>query len=311
MVSRCELKRVAIKLLRNNIGFKRGEKIVLITDRRNDPIYSALYEASIELGGIVCEQRIRTGRQHSSPIPEARASLLWADIVLAITDASITHSAEIVEAAKRGLRGASMPEIWPELFVKALSGNAGKVDSANKKIMNALKGARKVRITSPAGSNFTLSIKGRRIVDNGPDLSNKGSVTNIPFGEVYLAPLETQGGGQIVFDNWKNIKGSILLKRGRITGWDSQGKKYVDYLRKAGQCGLVIAELGFGTNAAHRKPMGNILHDEKICGSVHVAFGQNVSFGGKNRCSVHEDAVILKPTVWIDSKKVIEQGKII
>ncbi len=322
LVERWALRRAAVKLLHDNIRLRRGERVVLVTDRRNDPVYSALLQAAVELGGVVREQRIRTGRLHSSPIPEARKSLLWADVLLAPVESSITHSNETVEAMKKGLRGASLPGIYPELFVKALRADAREVEQANKKIMRALKGAREVRVVSPSGSDFALFVKGRKARDNGPDLSRKGAVTNIPFGEVFVAPVEARGGGRIVFDSWRangrvegrsrtSLGGMILFKRGKIVGWDSGGKKYVDYLRKAGPRGLVIAELGFGTNPAHKKPVGNVLHDEKIYGSVHVAFGQNVSLGGKNKCGVHEDVVIMNQTAWVDGKKILDRGKII
>jgi len=312
MTTRERLHRAAIKLLRDNIRLKRGEKVVLITDRRADPIYSALKQASVELGGVVREQRIRAGRQHSAPIPEAREALLWADVVLAPVDSSITHSHETVEAMKKGLRGASMPGIYPALFAKALSVDAGRVDKANEKITKALKGAGEVRITSPSGSDFALCVKGRKVGDNGSDLSGKGSVTNIPFGEVFVAPVETKGKGRIVFDSWKAPrKGSVWIKGGRIVKWDAGARKYADYLKKAGRCGLVIAELGFGTNPAFKKPIGNVLQDEKIWGSVHMAFGQNVSMGGKNKCGVHEDVIIMKPTVRVDGRPVLAEGKMI
>ncbi|MCX6767266.1 MAG: aminopeptidase [Candidatus Micrarchaeota archaeon] len=316
MVEKQVLKRAAVKLLRENIKLKRGEKVVLVTDRHGDPIHSALLQAATELGGVIREQRIRAGRQHSSPIPEARKTLLWADVLLAPVDSSITHCDETVAAMKKGLRGASMPGIYPELFAKLLTADAEKVAWTNEKIVNALRGAREVRITSPSGSDFTLSVEGRRPGRNGPDLSRKGSVTNIPFGEVFVAPVENRGDGSIVFDAWHLVRGkicsgAIAIKKGRIAGWDPGAKPYVDYLRKAGSCGFTIAELGFGTNPAHKKPVGNVLHDEKIYGSAHVAFGQNVSFGGRNRCGVHEDVVILKPTVWVDGEKAVDKGKII
>ena len=68
--------------------------------------------------------------------------------------------------------------------------------------------------------------------------------------------------------------------------------------------GFVLAEFGIGTNKSHAKPIGNILHDEKIFGTIHLAFGNNVSFGGKNKSSVHNDIILINPTVLIDGKKL-------
>ena len=44
-------------------------------------------------------------------------------------------------------------------------------------------------------------------------------------------------------------------------------------------------------------------------GSVHFALGSNVSFGGKNKLQFHKDGIIAKPTVLIDNKLIIENGK--
>jgi len=312
MPTKEQLRRAALKLLREHIRLKKGERVVLLTDRRNDPVYAALLRASADLGATIREQRIRSGRQHSAPIPEAREALLWADVVLAPVDASITHSPETILAEKKGLRGISMPGIYHGLFVKSLQADGEKIRRAGKKLMRALKGAREVKITSPSGSDFTLSIKGRKATEFGTDLSKKGTVYNVPFGEVFVAPLETEAQGRIVYDSVNVVrKGALTVKDGRIVAWDKGAKHYVDYLKKAGPCGLVIAELGLGTNPAFKKPIGNVLQDEKILGSVHVAFGQNVSMGGKNKCGVHEDAIIMRPTVRVDGRLVLAEGKMI
>lgn len=68
-----------------------------------------------------------------------------------------------------------------------------------------------------------------------------------------------------------------------------------------------MGELGIGTNTAARLT-GLILEDEKVYGTVHIAFGTNTSFGGTNKADVHMDGVILKPTLYLDEKLVIDKG---
>jgi leucyl aminopeptidase (aminopeptidase T) len=74
-----------------------------------------------------------------------------------------------------------------------------------------------------------------------------------------------------------------------------------------GQDGRAIAELGIGVNPGARVNGINIL-DEKALGTVHVAFGTNVSFGGVNAAAVHVDAILLKPTVSLDDEPFIRDG---
>lgn len=71
----------------------------------------------------------------------------------------------------------------------------------------------------------------------------------------------------------------------------------------------VIAELGIGVNPGITEPTGNISLDEKIGGSVHIAVGMNDRFGVKNSSNLHQDMVILKPTVWFDGKVILKNGE--
>jgi len=58
----------------------------------------------------------------------------------------------------------------------------------------------------------------------------------------------------------------------------------------------VIAEFGVGTNPKAGLKT-NILESEKILGTIHVAFGDNATFGGRNRAAFHQDFLVFKPTV--------------
>jgi len=69
----------------------------------------------------------------------------------------------------------------------------------------------------------------------------------------------------------------------------------------------VLAEFGIGTND-QAKITGNVLEDEKVLGTCHIAFGNNISFGGKVYVPLHIDCVIDKPTIFFDGKKVMGEG---
>jgi leucyl aminopeptidase (aminopeptidase T) len=71
-----------------------------------------------------------------------------------------------------------------------------------------------------------------------------------------------------------------------------------------------IAELGIGTNDK-AIISGKILEDEKILGTVHLALGDNKSMGGAVGVSSHLDGLILKPSVWIDGERIMEDGKLL
>lgn len=71
-----------------------------------------------------------------------------------------------------------------------------------------------------------------------------------------------------------------------------------------------VAELGIGTNDKARLT-GVILEDEKAWGTIHIAFGSNATFGGTVEAGVHLDAVIMKPTVYIDGILLMKDGKLV
>jgi len=54
-----------------------------------------------------------------------------------------------------------------------------------------------------------------------------------------------------------------------------------------------------------------ILEDEKVMGTIHIAFGDNKSMGGSVRVASHLDGLVKNPTVWFDDRKIMESGKLL
>ena len=78
----------------------------------------------------------------------------------------------------------------------------------------------------------------------------------------------------------------------------------------AGPAARNLAELGIGTNPA-AKLSGNVLEDEKILGTVHLAFGDNASMGGSVRAPYHQDGILLRPNVWVDGELLMRDGTLL
>ena len=104
----------------------------------------------------------------------------------------------------------------------------------------------------------------------------------------------------------------ITVEKGyatKITG-GTEARKLVKMLSKFGKKGRNIAELGIGTNDKV-KLSGNLLEDEKVLGTVHIALGNNKSMGGNISVPIHVDGVIKKPTVYFDGKIIMKNGKLL
>ena len=105
---------------------------------------------------------------------------------------------------------------------------------------------------------------------------------------------------------------SRRCSRSRTGGWrrdGPEGERLLAALDAAGADGRNFAELGVGTNE-RATLTGNILEDEKILGTVHVAFGASAGIGGTVSVPVHLDCLILDPTLEIGGTRVLERGKL-
>lgn len=199
---------------------------------------------------------------------------------------------------------------------------AGNVDMKRmslitNKISDILTIGKSVHITTPAGTNLRMSINGKKGIPDTGYVTNRGETCNIPAGEAFLAPVEGKTEGVMVINGSMGNTGIIKkpvkmhISKGYVT--KILGTREARILRKQlapfGKKGRNIAELGIGTNYKAILT-GNVLEDEKILGTVHVALGNNISMGGTCDVGVHLDGILLKPTLTIDEKVILSRGKI-
>ncbi len=304
-----KLEKCAGKILKEVLRVKKGEKVCLVKDE-DSSIVNAFEKA---LSGMKINYevfKITINRASSSPIPKAKKTFANNDIIIAPTKNSITHSAETTEAQKKGKRIVTMPGITEEIFLKILDCSLNEIAKLNEKLYKQVKNSKCIKIITPSGTNLEIKLDPKRKWRGVKKINpRRGFVANMPAGEIFVAPLENGANGVIAIDSGRSItpknRAKIEVKNGRIVSWNKGAKSYVDYLkRNDAKNGFTIAELGIGTNKAHKKPMGTVLHDEKIYGSCHVAFGRNISFGGRNKAKVHGDVILMNPTIIVDGKKL-------
>jgi leucyl aminopeptidase (aminopeptidase T) len=200
-------------------------------------------------------------------------------------------------------------------MVRTLNADYKKIARLTKRIADLLTRARRARIETPAGSILDLDLSKRPgHIDTGI-VKHKGGFSNLPAGEAYIAPVEKGSHGAIVFDGSfapigalnKNV--TVSVEKGeivRLTGNRKLNRIFNSYGPKE----RTLCEFGIGTNPKARIT-GNVLEDEKVCGSIHVAFGNNLAFSGKNNARIHLDGVVSKPTVWLDETLIIQNGAFI
>ena len=220
-----------------------------------------------------------------------------------------------------GSRYASMPLFDVYMLEGAMHVDWKELSRKTTTIAKVVNAAEYIEIKTPNGTSVFLSKKGRRALADTGILTRKGSFGNLPAGEVFLAPVEGTASGTLVLE-WgptRRLKSPVAITVNdgyavNVTGKD----EYSEYLRaklaERKENGN-IAELGIGTNKAAKRP-DNILESEKILGTIHIALGDNSSFGGKVKTPFHQDFVFFQPTVTLIlkdgiRKEILKAGKLL
>ena len=138
------------------------------------------------------------------------------------------------------------------------------------------------------------------------------------MSSAYLAPLEGQSQGVVVVDGSMAGIGMlkapirITIENGLATAIEGgeDAARLRDLVAPFGDAGRNVAEFGIGTNDK-AIVTGVILEDEKVMGTIHIAFGDNKSMGGTVRVASHLDGLVLSPSVWFDDRQVMDAGQLL
>ena len=220
-----------------------------------------------------------------------------------------------------GTRYASMPLFDEKMLSGAMTVDWKSMHERTNDISRIVNRFECIEIECPNGTSITFSKKGRKVLSDTGIITKPGQFSNLPAGEVYLAPLEGTASGKLVLD-WApthKLKSPLIayVENGmvrKLEGSEPYVKILEDKLNEKKE-NRNIAELGIGTNDKAKRP-DNILESEKIMGTIHLAFGDNSSFGGKVSTPFHQDFVFFNPTVTLKSESgrkrvLIQKGKLL
>jgi leucyl aminopeptidase (aminopeptidase T) len=305
--------------VRDCMGVKPGERILVVTDEPLRTIGYALWKASKDLGNEVMLVEILPRKTNGEEPPREVAELMkMVDVVLCPTSKSLTHTDSRRAASEKGVRIATLPGVTEEIMVRCMNADYNEIAKRTFRVCAEMEKTSTVRVKAPGGTDITMPIKGRKAHASSGLFREKGLWGNLPTGEAYLAPLEGQSQGIVVVDGSMASVGivreplRISVKDGyatEITG-GAEAKKLTELLEPHGKDARNVAEFGVGTNDKAILT-GLILEDEKVMGTIHIAFGDNKSMGGTVRVASHLDGLVKKPTVWFDDRKVMEGGRLL
>ena len=203
-----------------------------------------------------------------------------------------------------------------DAIIKGMTVAPERLMSIGRQMDKKFKDASWVHVWDRKGTDFRVNIKGKmHIIDDGIiskedyDAHDRGA--NLPAGELFFAPRETVGDGTLFCPITKDQYSERIVKDVHLEF--KQGRLLLD--KVTASCNLDalvssfkacealdktkyhpvrtmnIAELGIGFNPNIRRAFGYILTDEKIRGTVHLAFGGNKGFGGRSESTIHWDFV--------------------
>jgi leucyl aminopeptidase (aminopeptidase T) len=294
------------------LGVKAEENVVVVVDSTTRDIGEALRAAAAAAGAeavlTVMDPRAEHGQEPPEPVA---AALRAADVFIAPTSRSLSHTRARKAASDNGARGATLPGVTADLLARLMAADLETLKRRSLRLAELLSDADEARFTCANGSDLLLDLRGRDGIPDDGDLTRPGAFGNLPCGEGFISPLS--GEGRLVPATIAGIGYSpgttLTVANGHLTDARGEfGERLLQALTAAGHDGTNIAELGVGTND-RATLTGNVLEDEKLLGSVHVAFGASAGIGGTVSVPVHLDCVVIEPTLTIGATPVIEAGR--
>jgi leucyl aminopeptidase (aminopeptidase T) len=300
-------------VVRRCLDVASGEDVVVIVDAGTRAIGESLRAEGAAAGGdavlMVMAEREIDGSEPPAPVA---AALSACDVFIAPTSRSLSHTVARKRASDAGARGATMPGVTEDMLARVMAVDFDRMAARSRAVSDALTEATSARLTCPRGSDLTLKLDNRAGIADDGDLTKRGAFGNLPCGEGFIAPLS--GDGQVVPATlaWLGLTNepvTVTVEGGHIVAAEGgRGPELLGLLRKHGEKGTNLAELGVGTNDKATLT-GNVLEDEKILGTVHVAFGASAGIGGTVSVPIHLDVVVLDATLDVDGQRVLDAGR--
>lgn len=201
-------------------------------------------------------------------------------------------------------------------IIDALNIDYNALRKKNAEIKKKIDNAKKIHVTTLTGTDLWLDVKNVKSISADGNYVKPGTGGNLPAGEVYLAPKNSNGVVFVDASSRNRFNTRLIRKPIKITIKDG----YVQEIEDGNKAALLnrtlewaesmakyperikrIAEFGIGVNP-FAKVIGTTIVDEKAFGTAHVAIGSNYWFGGNNKTIVHLDQVFRNPRIELDGK---------
>lgn len=243
--------------------------------------------------------------------------------IIGATDYSLVTTRAAKRAIASGSKFLSLP-LYTNDGKSMLSYRFMGMDTKKSKmmaqvIMKYFNSSEIIRVETKQGTALRFYKRGRKAgFFNGVVKDGKGySSASI---EVYVPIEETKTEGIFILDGSFGYIGEVKepvrieISKGQIIDIEDNesGRKLKEYMESFHDPGMyTAAELGIGLNSFARCRGNCYIEDESAYGTFHIGFGRNLALGGVHEASGHFDLVSFTPDIYLDNRKIMEQGKII
>ena len=311
------------------LNIQPHERVTVITDRETREIADALVNEIESVGAeyalFVLEDEAPRPLKDLPPRIAADMELSQVSIFAAHAQANELPSrmqmTDIVN--RRRMRHAHMVNINRQIMLEGMRADFHVVDDISARVISKVRSARKVRATTPAGSDFTADLNPdyRWVKTSG--LISPEKWGNLPGGEVFTSPGEVNGTfvidgvvGDWLCDRYGNLKDTPLtvrIERNRLVSAESANQALRDDFwayTHTDENSDRVGEFAIGTNIQLNAIIGHILQDEKFPG-IHIAFGNpyGAHTGADWYSSTHIDVVGADFDIWVDDEQIMDHGR--
>jgi leucyl aminopeptidase (aminopeptidase T) len=308
-----ELQRALETVIHRSLAVRSGEEVLVVGDPDSAGLAAAFREVAVDAGAeavlTLMEERANHG---SEPPASIAAALAAADVFIAPTRKSLSHTKARKAASEAGARGATLPQVTEDMLARLMDVDFDVLARRSQEVAARLDAGREAHVTCPRGTDLRLDLRGREGLPDDGLLTERGAFGNLPCGEGFIAPAGGQGrlfATTLVTAGVADPPVELTVEDGRLVrGAGEEGERFFAHLDEHGEPGRNLAELGGGTNDRARVT-GNVLEDEKILGTIHVAFGASAGIGGTVSVPVHEDVIVVEATLEVDGERILDAGR--
>jgi leucyl aminopeptidase (aminopeptidase T) len=315
-----ELEQAVATVVERCLRVRAGETVLVVADPDSTAIGEALLAAARAAGGdavlTILPPNPARGTEPPAPVAAAFAA---ADVFVAPCLPSLSHTSARRRACEAGGRGATLPGVTADMLARLMSTDFDALAARCRAVAALLDGADEAHLTCPRGTDLRLDLRARAGISDEGDLAAPGAFGNLPCGEGFISPAG--GEGTIAASSLAElglthedepvlltVRDGALADAGARTSGTPTAGRFLALLDAHGPPGRNLAELGVGTND-RATLTGNILEDEKILGTAHVAFGASAGIGGTVTVPVHLDVVVRQPSLRIGATRVLDRGR--